>query len=149
MVIADTSCLITLERIGQLHLLYQLFSSLHTTQKVADEFGYPLPQWITILPVSDKSKQEELTRIVEPGEATAIALALETENCLLIIDEKKDRRLAQQLDLQIAGTLQILLVSKTKGIIHSIKALLDQLENNNFRFSPALKDDILRKAGEL
>ncbi len=104
-IISGTSCLIALEGIEPLHLLHQLFSSIHTTQKVAEEFGKPLPEWLIILPVRNKVKQEELERIIDLGEATAITLALETESCLLIIHEKKGRRLAQQLKLQTAGTL--------------------------------------------
>lgn len=148
-VISDTSCLIALERIGQLNLLHRLFSSIHTTNRVAEEFGKPLPEWVIILTVKNLEKQNELEQIVDSGEATAIALALEMENCLLIIDEKKGRALAQKLNLQIAGTLQILLISKQRGIIPRVKDLLEQLEIHNFRFSPRIKEDLLRKANEL
>jgi uncharacterized protein len=86
---------------------------------------------------------------VDEGEASAIALALETENCILIIDEKKGRSLAQKLHIEIAGTLQILLLAKSKGFIESLAKLLSELEQQNFRFSLDLKEEILRRANEL
>jgi predicted nucleic acid-binding protein len=85
---------------------------------------------------------------MDEGEASAIALALETKNCLLIIDEKKGRKLARTLHIKIAGTLQILLLAKSKGIITSLAQLLSQLEEKNFRFSTGLKEEILKKANE-
>lgn len=42
-IISDTSCLILLEKIGELELLRKLFGVIITTQEVASEFGLPLP----------------------------------------------------------------------------------------------------------
>jgi len=47
-IISDTSCLILLEKIGELYLLQKLFGKIITTQIVADEFGSRLPEWISI-----------------------------------------------------------------------------------------------------
>ncbi len=47
-IISDTSCLILLEKIGELSLLHTVFGEIITTQLVADEFGEALPHWITI-----------------------------------------------------------------------------------------------------
>ncbi len=71
---------------------------------------------------------------MDEGEASAIALALETKNCFLIIDEKKGRKLAENLHLKIAGTLQILLSAKSKGIISSLAQLLSH--NKTFALLP-------------
>lgn len=48
-IISDTSCLILLEKIGELELLRKLFGVVITTEEVASEFGLPLPSWIEIL----------------------------------------------------------------------------------------------------
>lgn len=48
-IISDTSCLIVLSRIGRLHLLNELFSTITITQVVADEFGDPLPPWVEVV----------------------------------------------------------------------------------------------------
>lgn len=47
-IITDTSCLILLDKIGELELLSKMFAKVITTQTIALEFGKPLPQWITI-----------------------------------------------------------------------------------------------------
>jgi predicted nucleic acid-binding protein len=54
---------------------------------------------------------------LDTGEASAIALAMETVNSTLIIDEKKGRKFAKNLGLQIIGTLKILLLAKQHRLI--------------------------------
>lgn len=144
-IISDTSCLIALERINQLHILHQLFSSIFITKEVKTEFGKSLPHWIIIQKVQNNKKKIELQQIVDEGEASAIALALEIKNCLLIINEKKGRKVAQNLHIKIAGTLQILVLAKSKGLISSLAQLLSQLEQQNFRFTANLKEEVLKK----
>jgi len=147
-IISDTSCLIALEGINQLNILHQLFSSILITKEVETEFGKSLPNWIIIQQLQYPKKKAELRQIVDEGEASAIALALETDNCLLIIDEKKGRKLAESLHIKIAGTLQILLLAKSKGLITSLAQMLSQLEKQNFRFTNSLKEEVLKKANE-
>lgn len=47
-IISDTSCLILLDKIGELYLLRKLFDKITTTSLVADEFGKHMPDWIGI-----------------------------------------------------------------------------------------------------
>lgn len=103
-IISDTSCLILLDKIGELNLLKKLFGEIITTQSVADEFGKNLPSWISIQNPTDLVSQLVLEINLDKGEASAIVLALELENCLLIIDELKGRKLAKRLGLTITGT---------------------------------------------
>jgi predicted nucleic acid-binding protein len=42
-IISDTSCLILLDKIGELEILLKLFGQILTTPEVANEFGLPLP----------------------------------------------------------------------------------------------------------
>lgn len=145
-VISDTSCLIALEKIDRLNLLPLLFPLILITKQVEIEFGKRLPDSFIVKNVEDSRRKEELQQIVDEGEASAITLALETANCLLIIDEKKGRKLAKSLKIKIAGTLQILLLAKSKGIITSLSELLSQLEQERFRFSKSLREEILKLA---
>jgi predicted nucleic acid-binding protein len=68
-VITDTSCLIILEKIALLSVLHQLFNIVLTTPEIAAEYGAPLPEWIIIISVKDKSLQQELSLVVDKGEA--------------------------------------------------------------------------------
>jgi predicted nucleic acid-binding protein len=147
-VIADASCLIALDRISKLIILQKLFSVIYTTPEIRKEFGTPLPDWIVITQLQTLERKNEFQKIVDEGEASAIALALEINNCILVIDEKKGRRLAKQLGIYILGTLRILLLAKSKGIIDSVLEIITKLEKKNFRFSKAVKEQILKEAGE-
>ena len=131
-----------------LPLLNKLFGTIITTSEVADEFGPPLPSWIEIKQASNKNYQAIIEASVDKGEASAIALAVELNDCLLIIDDLKGRNIAHQLGLTIIGTIGILVDAKLSGIITSIKPLLSKIKGTNFRISENLEMLILKKAGE-
>lgn len=115
---------------------------------MAKEFNRSLPQWIdtyspkTSLPAS-------LKNALDPGEASAIALAKEYANSLLIIDELKGRRVAKALGLDITGSLGVILAAKNKGLIPSVLPILEKVKQTNFRISDVLIQKILLKAGEM
>lgn len=145
-VIADTSCFILLEKIGELDLLRSLFSKIITTNTIAAEFGSPLPIWIEIRTPKNIAFQNSLD--IDAGEASAITLALESEHSLLILDDNKGRRMAQRLNLLFTGTLGIILKAKNTGIISSIKPIIEKIQETNFRFSPKVMKEIYAIANE-
>lgn len=147
-IISDTSCLILLEKIGELELLYKLFGNIITTPEVANEFGLPLPSWVEIRKVADENYQAIIEASVDKGEASAIALAVEFDECLLIIDDLKGRKFAQKLGLTIVGTLGTIVVAKLTEIIPSVKPLLSKIKQTNFRITEKIEALILNKAGE-
>jgi predicted nucleic acid-binding protein len=59
-IVADTSSLIVLKKIDRLEILQVLFSQITITQKVAKEFKYPLPKFITIQNPKNKNYQQIL-----------------------------------------------------------------------------------------
>lgn len=85
---------------------------------------------------------------VDKGEASAIGLALEIDNALLILDDQKARKLAERLSLNYTGTLGILLKAKGLGILSDIRPLLQKIQQTNFRFSDKVLNDILQAADE-
>ena len=116
-IISDTSYLILLEKIGELELLHQLFGTIITTQTVADEYGLQLPNWVEIKTPTDKKYQAIIEQDIDKGEASAIALAIEFNDCLLIIDDLKGRKYATTLGLAITGTFGLIVEAKLAGII--------------------------------
>jgi len=148
-VIADTSCLIILCNINELDILQKLYHQITTTPDVANEYGDPLPEWIIVTSPSDIQKQHILELQVDKGEASAIALALEIHDSLIILDDLEGRILAKQLNLQITGTIGVLVKAKLKGIIPSIKPLLNKIKQTNFRISPLIETAALKESGEL
>lgn len=142
-VVADASCLIVLEKIQELPILKPLFGEILITEEVKAEFGLNLPDWLKVRQIKNRSMNDALNLNLDKGEASSIALCLETSNSILIIDEKKGRRIAQDLGVKIVGTLGVILKAKERGFIDSIEKILEKLENANFRISPALKAKIL------
>jgi len=147
-VIADASCFILLDKIDSLFLLQKLFKTITTSTEIANEFGKPLPEWVQIKAVQDKNFQSALFLHVDLGEASAIALAAESQSSLLIIDDLKGRKLAKKFNLNITGTLGLILIAKREGILPQIKPLFDKIQATNFRIAPTLLENILKQAGE-
>ena len=85
---------------------------------------------------------------LDPGEASAIALAIEITNCLLILDDRKARKLANQMNLEFIGTLGLLVEAKNHDVIAQVKPYLDEIQQTNFRLSQDIIDYILKLAGE-
>lgn len=148
-ILSDTSCLIILEKIGELELLHIVFGEIIVTDEIAAEYGLPLPAWISVKNPRNVNYQQILEASVDKGEASAIALAVESKNCLLIIDDLKGRNLAEQLGINITGTFGLIIEAKLSGHIESVKPLLAKIRQTNFRLSPDIERKILLKANEV
>jgi predicted nucleic acid-binding protein len=123
-IISDTSCLIILTNIGELDLLRRTYGSIVTTVEIAIEFGERLPEWVIIENVSDKQKQQLLEMQIDKGESSAIALALETPDCTVILDDFRARKIAEQLGVNYTGTIGVIIRAKINGVIPSIMPIL-------------------------
>ncbi len=145
--VSNSTCLIILERIGQLNLLPALFEPVWVPPKVQEEFAIPL-DWLRVEAPSNTALVAVLKALVDEGEAEAIALAREKE-ALLILDDRKARRWARQLGIRLVGTAGVLVRAKRQGIIKAVKPLLEAVQQKGFYLSPDLTAEILRLAGEV
>ena len=147
-IISDTSCLILLQKIDQIHLLNRLFGEVLITSTIADEFGEKLPEWVKVKDPVNFNYQQILQTIVDAGEASAIALALEHSSPLLILDDLKARKLAKELNLTYTGTLGIIIEAKLSGKLEFVKPILNKIKQTNFHLPIELEHKILDIAGE-
>ncbi|MEQ1625469.1 MAG: DUF3368 domain-containing protein [Sediminibacterium sp.] len=147
-IISDTSCFIILSNIGELNLLQKVYGQIITTIEIATEFGEQLPDWVSIHKVTDKYRQQLLEMQIDKGESSAIALALETPNCTIILDDYKARKIADQLGLHFTGTIGVIVKAKLNGVIPSIKPILSKIRTTDFRLSSELELLALKEAGE-
>ena len=147
-IIADTSCLILLHKIQEFDLLRKLFNHITITSEIEKEFGQVLPEWVIVKNASNKNYQNIIRASVDIGEASAIALALEESNPLLILDDLKARKLASNLHLHYTGTLVVLVDAKLSGYLASIKPVITKIKSTNFHLPEELEQRILRAAGE-
>lgn len=157
-VIADTTPLITLMKLQRLDLLEKLFGSVIIPNAVYEELisnsmYLAEAQMIAHCPflkrfeVSNRQSIKILREVVglDAGESEAIALAEEKNADLLIIDERKGRRVAKQMELKIIGTIGILLQAFDCGILSTIEILsyAKNLKESSIRISDTLFELIL------
>ena len=147
-IISDTSCLIALTNIGSLEILHEVYGKVLITSEIVQEFGVSLPNWFEIENPKDLSRLNFLENQLDKGEASAIALALEIPDSLIIVDDEKARKLAEMLNIEITGTLGVIIKAKNLGIINSIKPFLLKLKNVGFRISAELEKEALSLTGE-
>jgi predicted nucleic acid-binding protein len=133
LVISDTSCLIAFANAGYLEILHNLCRTVIVTPEVASEYKDPLPKWIQIVKAKDSSKIKTLNSFLGIGESSAIVLALESENALIILDDKKARRFAQSIGLNIIGILGLVALAHKQGLIDNIDEALAALKSVGFR----------------
>jgi len=156
-VIADTTPLNYLVLIDQPHLLPQLYGRVLIPQAVYDELRQertpaPVRAWVANRPawlevrqasVPLDSELEELDR----GEREAIALALELQADLLILDDRDARVEASRRNLVVIGTLRVLEDAAQLGLVDLPRALL-RLQQTTFRASPYLVRALLDRDAE-
>jgi len=78
-IISDTSCLLVFTNAGQLALLQDLYGEVLVTSSIAKEYMLPLPNWIRVVDPLDTDRSQRLLELVDVGEASGIALALEIQ----------------------------------------------------------------------
>lgn len=147
-IVSDTSCLVLLNKLGLLTLLRELFGEIAITPEIEAEYGQALPSWIKIITAKDKNYQKILETKIDVGEASAIALALEQKDCLLILDDNKARKTATNLGIDYTGTLGLIIEAKEAGLLAQVKPILEQIKKTNFRISESLEKKVLKLAGE-
>lgn len=156
--ICNTSPLQYLHQLGWLEILPALTGRVVIPPAVADELskggaaGWDIPDvyslpWIRIqVPASTPALP--LAADLGRGEAGVLALALESTNPLVILDDAVGRRAAVLLGLPLTGTLGLLVDAKKKGLIPAVLPALDELDRLRFRVSSATRLAVLKLAGE-
>jgi predicted nucleic acid-binding protein len=148
-IISDTSCLLALRDAERLHLLEDLFGTVRVTSVVVKEYRSPLPAWVIVSDPDNEDRVARFSSIVDPGEASSIALALEHPFSRLILDDWKGRRLATELGINITGTIGIVKLAKDRAIIAAMRPILQELRKAGLWISDELEFAVLREAGEV
>jgi len=64
------------------------------------------------------------------------------------LDDDKARKIAEGYGLDIAGTVGVIVKAKLRGIISSIKPIVEKIRKTNFRLSDAVVKQALNDAME-
>jgi len=160
-VVSNTSVLINLARIGKLDLLRKLYGQIIIPRAVWQEVvvegaGQPGADevksvtWIKTQAAINKQLVHALRQDLDAGEAEAIALALEIEADLLLMDERLGREMARHSGLRFVGLIGVLVEAKHKGLIHAVKQQLEALRDvAGFRIKDELYLRVLQDEGEV
>jgi len=128
LVVADSSPLIALCRIGRLELLHDLFGQLVVPDAVWQEVVASHPgkagvaeiakaTWIGQQTVKDKPLVNLLRQDLGAGESEAIVLAREISADVLLMDERRGREAAKRLGITCTGLVGVLLEGRRRGIV--------------------------------
>lgn len=149
--ISDTTALIILAKSDILPLLSNLFEEIYIPQAVYDEFTFRddivkfrIEKFdkISLRKISDLKVLKRIKKFnIDDGEVEAIALALEL-NLMLIIDEKKGRKIAMSQGLKIVGVLGILIENYRQDFIsfEDLHYYFELVKKNGLRVSKELEN---------
>lgn len=158
-VVANAGPLIALAQIGHFDLLQLLYNELHIPPAVRDEVvasgqgrqgavEISSAKWIHVVEVHGAMAVQLLRDRLDAGESEAIVLSMELNADLLLIDEKRGRRVADARGLNKTGTVGTLIVAKKRGLIPAVMPLLDRLMAAGFRMGEELYRTARILAGE-
>jgi predicted nucleic acid-binding protein len=153
-VVVNSTPIIALLRVGRLEILRKLYSEITIPKAVRDEVVIKNSRaldnhgWIRVMAISNVAAKEAFISALHDGEVETMLLAKELNADLVIMDDALARRHAKYLELNITGTIGVLLRAKHDGVIDEIKPILDDLLKFGFYISDCVCRDVLRLAGE-
>jgi uncharacterized protein len=160
-IVSDTSPVSNLILIERLDILQSLFAEIIIPSAVDKEilalkqFGkdlgkYESADWIKIIQPENLQKVRTLEIKLDKGEAQAIALALEINCDLLLMDERIGTNIAREEGLQTIGLVGVLIKAKEKRLIENVSDILFDLKDKaGFWLDAKLEKKILEELGEL
>jgi predicted nucleic acid-binding protein len=98
------------------------------------------PAWVKVLNPKNRLTAGQL----DAGESEAIALAVEVNADVVLMDEQAGRREALRQGLRVAGTLAVLDEADQAGLV-SFDEAVDRLQKTSFRVSRTVLAEIRRK----
>ena len=151
MIVSNSSCLIILDKLGKLEVLKKLYTKITIPKAVKNEVfkSKTIPEWIEVIDIKQPIAPRILEKTLGGGESEAIALSLEVNADLLIVDDFAARKLAQELGIIITGVIGILLEAKKRKLIPEVKSFLDKMRKYDFRISKGVYEESLKLAKEI
>ena len=153
-VVSNTTPLNYLILIGRAELLSAIYSNIVIPRAVYRELTSGrapdiVRQWITDRPewvdVADAPQIVDAhLESIQIGERETILVAEELNADLIVLDDRKARRLAHDRGLTVIGTIGILTDAAERGLI-DLREALQALQTTSFRASSELLQSLLRQ----
>ncbi len=159
----NSSPIIALSSIGQLHLLTSLFSSVFVPEAVFVEICRNTEREqngkvqltsavekaeVQLFKVQNQALAEKLSGRLHRGELEVIIGAIELGIPSVILDDRQARGLAETYKLDYTGTVGLLIMAKSRDLIPEVTTFLDRLAQEGFRLSEDLYRQVLMATGE-
>jgi len=144
-IVSNTGPLLHLAEAGAL-VLFRAAGEVHIPAMVALELKrqlptWQMPEWIIVEEVTGVFVKQATTwrqaKLLDPGEAEAIALAMQIHADWFLTDDAAARLLAQTLNMEVHGSLGIILWAAAVGHLSQINAeqTLEQLSHSSLWIS--------------
>ncbi|HNS79764.1 MAG TPA: DUF3368 domain-containing protein [Syntrophorhabdus sp.] len=163
-IVSNTGPIIALMIISKLGILRELFDEVVIPHEVHQELLqgksvenfmnlmritiYEQEKWIKIQDLQT-SLNPALKGMLDIGEASVIQLASDIKPDFVLIDERKARKIARSMyGLKVVGTARILVEAKKRGLIQTVKDLLDEMRAGGYWIGDTIVQQILKEAGE-
>lgn len=153
-VVLNSSPIIVLAKLGLLESAVGLFTEVEVPRAVLEEVGKKQDEVyrkLIGLVEANSIRVEQVNRRIPrlgAGEAEAILLAL-SRNKIVVLDDKKARRLARELGLEVVGTLSLLkLLYEHKLLGRALDELYHQLIETGFYIEPSIFNKVFRNTPE-
>lgn len=162
-VVSNSSPIINLSKIDCLFLLEKIFKKIIIPHAVYDElvvkgsekeFSDKIESLIDnkvliVNEVKDKPLVKALNKDLDSGESEAIALAIEKNADLIILDEIEAREIASIYNINKTGFIGVLIKAKEMNLIKSIKKYLDLAIQKGFWINETLYEKIIHQLSGL
>lgn len=159
LLVADSGPIIALARLQLLWLPARLERELLVTGSVWTEVTrapargeLPMLQaalssgWLTVLPDTGLTDARLAAVQLDEGELAALSLALQ-RGAAVLIDELRGRTVAAQLGLDVVGTLGLLLIARERGLVGSLRPLVELLKGSGYFLAHRLVSHVLANEG--
>ena len=156
-VISNTTPFISLCSVELLHLLPSIFGEVLVAPSVADECSEggrifvpdlaSLP-WVKVQSVENETLLPALFEL-DRGERDTLLLAASQVKALVIMDEKLGRNMAEDMGLQVTGTVGVLAKARLQGLIPSFSQVASQMQEQGIYFHEGLINRIANRLGEV
>jgi uncharacterized protein len=145
-VVSDATTLIVLSKIERFYLLSNIWERVFVPQEVWDEINvktFVSHGILRVVEVPRDVTHQALSLILDAGESAAIALA-HRDALFLIIDEKKGRKWAKNIGVQVIGLIGILLINLERALIttEDIREIIRRCDEVGFRISASVKERV-------
>lgn len=150
-VVCDTSSIIKLRRGNVIDCLGGLFEAVLIPQAVKEECRKPETKDVLRKPFFEVCNVSRILSLsgIHRGEQEAISLAVERNIAVILIDDEKAFRRAQEQGLIPLRSFRVLLLAKRKGLIPSVKSALDEMITNGENVQEEIYRRMLEEAREM